>query len=207
MAENIDLAIIAESARCGDYRRDVDHSASSLYTRNDHWIPRKNDLLENYFPFRSETVVEQFRKFGLFPDIEAPVFSEESGDKNGAINLAMTSNYGDIYYTTDGSDPRVQISSNVSGSAQVYNNEILLNSEVTVKARAKSGNEWSPITEGIFTFNGTTGLEDLAAETLSHKITKTHSALPPPLNTSCQLMEKLFWNLFPSTAKYGKKFF
>lgn len=171
LANEIDFAIIAESARWGDYRKDVDPSDGNriLYTRNDHWVPQKEYLLNNYFPFRTDIVVNQFRNIGLFPNIEAPLFSEQSGEKTAAINLCITTNYGEIYYTTDGSDPREQITSNVASSAQLFSSEIYLAEDVTVKARAKSGNEWSPITEGTFTFDGLTALDEIAANNLSHK--------------------------------------
>lgn len=162
LAEEMDLAIIAESARWGDYRRDVDHTSETLYTRNDHWIPQKENLLTNYFPNRSDIVVQQFQNLGLFPNIEAPIFSEANGDKTEAIDLGMTSNYGDIYYTTDGTDPREQITSNISSQAQLFTNALPLSSNVTVKARAKSGNEWSPITIGTFDFDNITSAPDLA---------------------------------------------
>ncbi|WP_347838392.1 chitobiase/beta-hexosaminidase C-terminal domain-containing protein [uncultured Draconibacterium sp.] len=178
LANEIDKAIIAESARWGDYRRDVDHSSETLYTRNDHWLPRKEYLLNNYFPFRTDIVVEQFRNIGLFPNIEAPLFSEESGEKSSAINLEMTTNYGSIFYTTDGSDPREQITSNIASSAQIFSSAIYLADDVTVKARAKSGNEWSPITEGTFTFDGLTAVEAIATNMLTHK------NYPNPFRTS-----------------------
>ncbi len=171
LADEIDLAIIAESARWGDYRKDVAPSDNDrvLYTRNDHWLPKKQYLLDNYFPYRTDIVVEQFRQIGLFPDIEAPLFSEENGEKTAAINLGMTTNYGDIYFTTDGSDPREQITSNIGTTAQAFSSVVYLASDVTVKARAKSGNEWSPITEGVFTFNGVTAIdEEIAQNNFSH---------------------------------------
>lgn len=170
LSNEIDLAIIAETARWGDYRKDVMPADNDriLYTRNDHWLPQKENLLNNYFPYRTNIVVQQFRNIGLFPDIEAPIFSEKNGAKTTAINLDMWNNYGEIYYTIDGTDPREQISSNIGTSAQFFSNNIFLNSNITVKARAKSGNEWSPITTGIFTFDGVTNVHELAENKLSH---------------------------------------
>ncbi|WP_167607156.1 chitobiase/beta-hexosaminidase C-terminal domain-containing protein [Maribellus sediminis] len=163
LADEIDLAIIAETARWGDYRKDVFPSDNEriLYTRNKHWLIQKEFLLNNYFPYRTDIVVQQFRDIGLFPNIEAPIFSEEGGEKTAAINLAMSSNYGDIYFTTDGSDPREQISSNVGSSANLFSANVYLASNVTVKARAKSGNEWSPITEATYNFDKVTATNDL----------------------------------------------
>lgn len=152
LSNEIDLAIIAESARWGDYRKDVAPSdgVRTVYTRNDHWLKRKQDLINNYFPYRTDIVVQQFRDLGLFPNIEAPVFSHMGGELQHTINLGMTTNYGDIYYTTDGSDPREQITSAISEQAQLYTGEVPIQTAQIVKARAKSGNEWSPITSAAF---------------------------------------------------------
>ena len=68
-AKELDLAIIAESARWGDYRRDVHRYKTGpyeLYTRNEHWRPEIERLLKEYFPKRSEAVLRHFAERGLF---------------------------------------------------------------------------------------------------------------------------------------------
>ena len=162
MVDEIDLAIIAESARWGDYRKDVAPSDNDrvLYTRNGHWLPRKEYLMNTYFPQRSGIVLNQFREIGLFPNIQAPAFSHPGGDMTTAIELEMSTNYGDIYFTTDGSDPRMAITGALSRSAQLYSGKLPIGSSIQVRARAKSGNEWSPITEAGYEF--TTGTNDVA---------------------------------------------
>jgi hypothetical protein len=69
----LDLAIIAESARWGDYRRDVHPYKTGpyeRYTRNEHWRPEIDRLLNDYFPKRTGVAVEQFRSAGLYPKPE-----------------------------------------------------------------------------------------------------------------------------------------
>jgi len=158
LADEINLAIIAESARWGDYRKDAHASDNTriLYTRNEHWLPKKQKLLSDYFPYRSAVVVQQFREIGLFPNINAPVFSHNGGDMVSAIDLGMSTNYGDIYYTTDGSDPRTQVTGNIVPQAKRYEGAVRLEADVTVRARAKSGDEWSAITEAEFRFDPNT---------------------------------------------------
>jgi len=66
---NIDQAVIAESARWGDYRRDVHRYKTEpyeLYTRNEHWRPEIKRLLNDYFPHRTAVVLKQFRAAGLY---------------------------------------------------------------------------------------------------------------------------------------------
>ena len=69
LADTIRPAIVAESARWGDYRRDV-HSYREgpyeLYTADDHWEPEVNRLLNQYFPARTAEVIRQLEAAGLY---------------------------------------------------------------------------------------------------------------------------------------------
>lgn len=68
----IELAIIAESARWGDYRRDVHpykKEPYELYTKNDHWLTEQKRLIEDYFPARSQIVLDQLKEIGLAGEI------------------------------------------------------------------------------------------------------------------------------------------
>jgi hypothetical protein len=68
-AKELEVPIIAESARWGDYRRDVHRYKTGpyeLYTRDEHWRPEVERLLKEYFPKRSEVVLKQFAERGLF---------------------------------------------------------------------------------------------------------------------------------------------
>lgn len=75
-AKEIELAIIAESARWGDYRRDK-HSYSDgpfeLYTPH-HWKAEQERLITGYFPGRSQTVINQFEAEGLFGDAVTGIY-------------------------------------------------------------------------------------------------------------------------------------
>lgn len=67
-AERLDLAIIAESARWGDYRRDLHQYKEGpyeLYTRDTHWRPEVQRLLKHYFPARTENTLKLFRARGF----------------------------------------------------------------------------------------------------------------------------------------------
>lgn len=65
IADEIDLPIICESARWGDYRI-MTGETNVTYTRNNHWLPRKQDLLNNYFPKRTSNLLSQLDSFGLY---------------------------------------------------------------------------------------------------------------------------------------------
>jgi len=109
--DEIDLAIIGESARWGDAK-----TITTPRTRNDDWIPDVN-ITRNWILGRTATVFNQLRSKGWYPDVEAPVFSKHGGEISPGFGLAITNTIGKIYYTSDGSDPRLpggQINPNAS---------------------------------------------------------------------------------------------
>jgi hypothetical protein len=70
-AKEIDRAVVAESARWGDYRRDAHQYRTGpyeLYTRNHHWRPEIDRLLKEYFPRRTDVLIRQLRQEGLYPN-------------------------------------------------------------------------------------------------------------------------------------------
>lgn len=71
LAGDVETAMICESARWGDYRRDVHpykEGPYELYTVKDHWLPEVKRLLSDYFPKRTARFREQLRGVGLFTD-------------------------------------------------------------------------------------------------------------------------------------------
>ena len=100
-AEQIELAIIAESARWGDSK------SSSPFTRDGHWQPEIDRILNNYLPSRTEVVLEQFKSVGWYPRVDAPTFSHRTAQVEPGFRLTMSAPDGTIYYTLDGSDPRL----------------------------------------------------------------------------------------------------
>jgi len=148
LANEIDMAIIGESARWSDW-----FPPFNPYTKYGHWLPRKNDLLNNYFPQRTNILMNQLRAAGLYPGINAPQFSHPGGVYNEKFNLSMTSTTGTIYYTTDGTDPRLEIANTISNNALTYNAPISIETSRTIKARVRTSTEWSAMSEAIYTIN------------------------------------------------------
>ena len=69
LAQSIELAVVAESARWGDYRRDAHPYKTGpyeLYTRDDHWRPEIARLSKEYFPARTAEVIRQLAAAGLW---------------------------------------------------------------------------------------------------------------------------------------------
>lgn len=121
-AAKIDLAVVAESARWGDAKRAVPLGRANFLNALDN-------LEQNYFPQRSNIVINQFRNTQLvlkdtagnytvnvpaplFPSIDAPRFLIDGqfstgGEVPAGSELAFVSPDGVVVYTTDGSDPRL----------------------------------------------------------------------------------------------------
>jgi hypothetical protein len=60
LAKELDLAIIAESARWGYYRR------NPPFTRDQDWLKEHRRLLDNYFPKRTAVLLRQLQEAGLY---------------------------------------------------------------------------------------------------------------------------------------------
>jgi hypothetical protein len=70
LSQQIDLGMVGESARWGDYRRDEHQYKTGpyeLYTRDTHWRPEVNRLLTEFFPKRTDALLKQLRAAGLAP--------------------------------------------------------------------------------------------------------------------------------------------
>lgn len=69
LAETLDLAIVAESARWGSYRNDFHRYKEGpyeRYTRNEHWRPEIQRLLNDYFPQRTDAFLKILERRGLW---------------------------------------------------------------------------------------------------------------------------------------------
>lgn len=145
-AQEIQAAVVTESARWGDWKL-----PGVTYNRDDHWIVARNRLLSDYLPQRSAIVLQQLRDAGLYPNLNAPTFNQHGGAVPPGFQLTMTAPNGVIYFTTDGSDPRVPVSGAISPTATHYTAPITLSGGLTqVKARVLSGATWSALSEAVF---------------------------------------------------------
>ncbi|MBP7508280.1 MAG: CotH kinase family protein [Prolixibacteraceae bacterium] len=152
--EQIDLAIIAESARWGD------QNSGRPYTRNDYWLPEIERIYDEFFPYRTDIVLDQLIEGNLFPLVWPAIFKNGSSilteDKYNSsevssVSLSTGSNGAVIYYTLDGSDPRM-IGGNLNSSARRIENggSIQVDGTTVVKSRVLLGNTWSALSEVAF---------------------------------------------------------
>lgn len=162
LADEIESAMICESARWSDW-----YAPYNPYTLNGHWLPRKADLVNNYFPQRTNVLLAQLRTAALYPTVDAPTLTHSGGPITAAIDLGMTTNAGTIYYTTDGLDPRTSITGAVGATTKTYSGTVNISSTTTIKARAKSGTEWSALSEATYIYTSPNAVETSLSEMLA----------------------------------------
>ena len=92
--------------------------------------------------------VRQLRAAGLFPDVAAPVVQRLNSENSAPARTTFAvPARGEIYFTTDGSDPRQAGTSAVSPKATRYAEAVTLRAPDILKARVRQGQTWSPLTE------------------------------------------------------------
>ncbi|MBM98702.1 MAG: hypothetical protein CMJ77_06205 [Planctomycetaceae bacterium] len=151
-ADQIDLVMRVESARWGDNQ--VDRGRRIRYTRP-HWVDVRDSLNDTYFPQRTDTVLSQFERLKLVTVGEAPEFSINDSVQHGGFveagsQLTMSAPDGDIYYTTDGSDPRLP-GDVLAETAIQYTGAVNVVQSTNVRARLrKADGTWSAISSARF---------------------------------------------------------
>ena len=160
----IQMALWDESARWGDYRRDVHpyQSKGSLYKPDGLFQTERTRLLKQYFPVRTKNFIQQLRDRGWFPNAEAPAIFVDDVEIGYGLQpyctesmLTMTGE--NIYYTLDGSAPVNWFNNDagaLSPTAKAYNDgDNILESmglevfpdTITLRAICNVDGEWSPI--------------------------------------------------------------
>ncbi len=166
-ADQIRLAMIAESARWGDTKSGTPKTQldweKNVYT-NSNSVYR---FITS--PDRITTVLGQIRAVGWYGSLNAPVLSRHGGEVDPGFELRMTGSGGDIYYMLDGSDPRAIGGRLHSEAIRYYSGALIpLNQTTVVKARTLSGAIWSPLAEAQFLVGETASTANLAVAELNY---------------------------------------
>ena len=193
IANWIDKAIVAESARWGDVQMstpygntiqqpspldDINHNLyppaphgpDYYFTREDSWVVERDNVINNYIPAvhntaNSYALINLLRAEGLYPAIDPAVFYINGTYQHGGyistgdlLTMTNPNGAGQIYYTLDGSDPRVpglsQPDSAVTLVAESAAKKVLVPSGA-IGADWTGGNEpfnesgWAPGTGGV----------------------------------------------------------
>jgi len=180
LTRGLETALIAESARWGDYRR------TPPYTVHGDFTSLRAELLENWFPQRSAIVMNDFQAAGLYPVTAAPVFSRWGGEVPPGFRLMITApSGGTVYYTFDGSDPRTRHTGAVAPDALVYADGLTVAKSARIRARVLRGAEWSALTEALFLVGTPASADNLiVSEFLYHPVTPDETEFIELMNVS-----------------------
>lgn len=114
-------------------------------------IPSMNPSILDWVANRWPTYLSQMTSEGLQSAVFAPSFNQHGGRVAPGFNLTITAPAGTIFYTTNGTDPRVAFTGAVSPFALTYTGAVTLNNTVSIRSRAWNGGNWSAINETTFT--------------------------------------------------------
>ncbi len=128
------------------------------------WQTYQDNLFERHFPGLADSMVGRYEARGLYPDkIQAPTFLPHGGELETGATVKIQAGTlfnpqgGKIYYTIDGSDPRLP-GGDLSDTAREYDREgegFALEEAMVVRARTFvssifNDGTWSPLTEATF---------------------------------------------------------
>ncbi|MFT5121966.1 MAG: hypothetical protein ACI97B_000591 [Verrucomicrobiales bacterium] len=144
LSDTVEFGTVMEQARWG-------------HTGLDGWRSTRSSR-QNYLAGRRDVVLGYLRGADLYPETDAPMLAPFGGDIGPGSNLNMTSgNALNIYYTTDGRDPREYDTGAITG--ETFTGPLVLEHTVRVMARARGvGNEWSALVEALYVVPGETSL-------------------------------------------------
>ncbi len=149
--DELEKIFVAEAARWG-------------YRTPDNWRSVRDDVFKRWLPTRSAAVLGQLRAAGLYPSLEAPVLNQQGGRvTNGFQILFRRPRRGDIFFTLDGSDPRLP-GGGGAPSARRYTPDAKpsaadsplsstsprIERSTLLKCRVRDGNQWSALNEAFF---------------------------------------------------------
>ncbi len=137
-------ALLAESARWGDQ-----HRSSRAYTRDAEWQREFDRIMNSWFPQRTFQLLDIFKSLDLYPPTNVPTFNQRGGSIAADTDVTLSVDAGTIYYTLDGSDPRM-IGSEVNPAAVEYRGAFRLPESGVVRVRALNDGAWSAIDEAEF---------------------------------------------------------
>jgi hypothetical protein len=150
-------ALVGESARWGDARKtalpnNAQVGTGVTFTRDEWWQPEIDKLSTNFLLKLTPDNIARFRAGQLYPSLGAPEFNQFGGAISNGFSLEMlhTNAAGVLYFTTDGSDPRVYGLGTVAANAQAYSEAVILNARIHVRARVLDGTNWSALVEATF---------------------------------------------------------
>jgi hypothetical protein len=181
-ANQINMAIIAESARWGDSKVSTPYTKADWQTAvnaDAAWMSTRPTYLLGQL---RTTTLRDGTSAPLFPMQSAPNFSKRGGNVVSGFLLGLTSDAA-IYYTTDGSDPRLSGGA-IGPTAILYSGSIAITDTTLIRVRALSGTTWSALDEAQFIVGMPASISNLT-------VSEIHYHAPDP--TAAELAHNSTW--------------
>jgi hypothetical protein len=131
-------SLLAECARWG-------------YRTPANWESAAANIRSNLFPTRTSQLLGYLRNGGLYPSFDPPAFNQYGGLVTNGFVPVLSSTSGTIYYTLDGSDPRLP-GGGISPTARVWTpGAVTITDHVTLSVRVRTaGGAWSALAESSY---------------------------------------------------------
>jgi len=151
LAAQVEWAMVAESARWGDLYYHPPLTQADWYDA-DRSHAGRDWILYTYLPQRTGIVLGQLVAASLYTTLTAPTFNQRGGEIASGFSLTLGAPAGTIWYTLDGTDPRLAGGARLPGAVQyVPAAPITLTRNTIVKARVQdAGGAWSALEEATF---------------------------------------------------------
>lgn len=145
-AGEVRQALVAESARWGtidfEFNSPNGHFQVDDWWVDEEWEKELENTLNHFIENRTDTLIRQYKNAGIFPGLKPVGWGSEMEIWNEPIELFNKNSSGEIYYTTDGTDPRA-FGGVISSTAKRYVDPFKIKNGSTVTVRVKDGNVWS----------------------------------------------------------------
>jgi len=161
----IEQAVVCESARWGDVgggfsfgppggqrpmRLGPDGEPRPVArTRDVEWRAEAQRWVTEFLPKRTDIVRFQLWRQGLVSDVSAPELKPAGGPLAAGETVRFHASAGEIWYTTDGRDPR-HVGGEPSATAKKVEGGLKLAARTTVLARVRTKGEWGPLVRGDY---------------------------------------------------------
>lgn len=142
--DEIDRAVVAESARWGDSKR------AQPFTRNNAWINTIESVKNTFIARRTGILLNQLKQDNLYPSVDAPEWSQFGGVVSEGYSLVVDAgNASTVYYTFNGVDPRLT-GGGISPEARRYQGPLNVGEHLHLMARGYRDGDWSALAETDF---------------------------------------------------------
>lgn len=111
----------------------------------------RNSTIANWINGRRRNVLSHLDRAGFLRATNAPGLSPFGGPVPAGFALTLTNQTGSIYYTTDGSDPRLPFTDAVSPTAHLYEAPVVIQNPTWLRTRSLvDTTNWSALVEARF---------------------------------------------------------